>query len=38
MPDFEVVSPYSPAGDQPEAIAALAALLLAWSLAAPFLL
>ena len=25
MPDFEVVSPYSPAGDQPEAIAALAA-------------
>ena len=24
MPDFEVVSPYSPAGDQPEAIAALA--------------
>ena len=25
MPDFEVVSPYQPAGDQPEAIAALAA-------------
>ena len=25
MPDFEVVSPYAPAGDQPEAIAALAA-------------
>ena len=25
MPDFEVVSPYSPAGDQPEAIASLAA-------------
>ena len=24
MPDFEVVSPYQPAGDQPEAIAALA--------------
>ncbi|WP_294515572.1 excinuclease ABC subunit UvrB [uncultured Intestinimonas sp.] len=25
MPDFQVVSPYQPAGDQPEAIAALAA-------------
>ena len=25
MPDFKVVSPYEPAGDQPEAIAALAA-------------
>ena len=25
MPDFEVVSPYQPAGDQPEAIEALAA-------------
>ena len=25
MPDFEVVSPYQPAGDQPEAIASLAA-------------
>ena len=26
MPDFKVVSPYEPAGDQPEAIAALAAI------------